>query len=210
MKIIDDKPYYKMSELVKLTELSNHTIGFYSKKGLLPNTLSTSKNMKYYPQITLTVLNLIIYLKDNLSMSIDYIKELFDYYRVDFVNRGDLILQSIQMMSSEVKEPKSKTQLLEYNLQEAIALGVLEEKDLYFKTEIEVLKTFDELIKFEIAKELIVEYIESSKKLALIEKRLSEKVLEQDGELPEILVLDILNRLKPFIFNSNTIKAFKE
>ncbi|RWS48081.1 hypothetical protein CKA56_15965, partial [Arcobacter venerupis] len=57
MKIIENKNYYKMSELVDLTALSNHTISFYDKKGLLPNTLSTSKNMKYYPEITITVLN---------------------------------------------------------------------------------------------------------------------------------------------------------
>ena len=42
MKVIEDKNYYKMSELVSQTALSNHTISFYYKKGLLPNTLSTS------------------------------------------------------------------------------------------------------------------------------------------------------------------------
>ncbi len=103
MKIIDEKPYYKMSELVEETQLSNHTISFYHKKGLLPNTVNTSKNMKYYPEITITVLNLIKYFKDNLSFSIDYIKELFDYYKIDFDDRAELILQSIQMISSEIK-----------------------------------------------------------------------------------------------------------
>lgn len=32
MKIIDEKNYYKMSELVEQVELSNHTIAFYHKK----------------------------------------------------------------------------------------------------------------------------------------------------------------------------------
>lgn len=210
MKIIDNEPYYKMSELVELTTLSNHTIGFYSKKGLLPNTLSTSKNMKYYPPITLTVLNLIIYLKDHLSFSIDYIKELFDYYNVDFSDRGDLILQSIQMISNEIRKPEKKENLTSLNLEEAIKLEILEDKEVYFKTEVEVLKTFNELIKYDIALELITEYINTSKKLALLERKLTDKVLDKTGFLPEIVVLDILNSLKPFIFNSNTIKAFKE
>ena len=56
MKLIKDEKYYKMSELVELTNLSNFTISFYDKKALLPNTISTSKNMKYYPEITITVL----------------------------------------------------------------------------------------------------------------------------------------------------------
>ncbi len=86
MKTIDNKNYYKMSELVDLTGISNHTISFYYKKGLLPNTLSTSKNMKYYPEMTIMVLNLIKYFKNNHSFSIDYIKELFDYHNINFDN----------------------------------------------------------------------------------------------------------------------------
>jgi len=210
MKNIDDKTYYKMSELVKLTNLSNHTIQFYSKKELLPNTLSTSKNMKYYPEITITVLNLIKYLKEHLAFSIDYIKELFDYYKVDFCDRGDLILQSIQMISFEVTECKSYESLVMKNLQQAIDLGVLEKKENYFKTEIEVLDIFNELLDYDVSKELIEEYIITSKRLAKLERKLADRVLEKEGELPAVLVLDILNSFKPFIFNSSTIQAFKE
>ena len=210
MKVIENKKYYKMSELVEASTLSNHTISFYYKKGLLPNTLSTSKNMKYYPEITITVLNLIKYFKDNLNFSLDYIKELFDYYNVNFNNRADLILQSIQMISSEIKNPISKKDLLHLNLEEAIKLDLVDDKDIYFKTEIEVLKTFSELLKYDISIELINEYVATSKKLALLERELSTKVLENTGELPEILVLDILNSFKPFIFNRHTIEEFKK
>ncbi len=210
MKLIDDKKYYKMSELVELTGLNNHTIQFYSKKELLPHTLSTSKNMKYYPEITVTVLNLIKYLKEHLGFSIDYIKELFDYYRVDFSNKGDLILQSIQMISFEITDCSSKTDLEILNLKQAIDLGILQKKENYFKTEIEVLKVFNELLRFDVSLELIEEYIRTSKLLANLERKLADRVLEKEGELPEVLVLDILNKFKPFVFNSSTIEAFKE
>lgn len=210
MKIIDDKNYYKMSELVEQTSLSNHTISFYHKKGLLPNSLSTSKNMKYYPEITITVLNMIKYFKDNLSFSIDYIKELFDYYNINFDDRADLILQSIQMISSEIKNPISKKDLLDLNVEEAIKLDLIDDKEIYFKTEIEVLKTFTELRRFDISIQLINEYVQTSKKLAMLERELSSKVLEKTGFLPEILVLDILNSFKPYIFNRHTIEEFKK
>ncbi len=208
MKLIETEKYYKMSELVEMTNLSNHTILFYSKKGLLPNTKDTSKNMKYYPEITVTVLNLIKYFKDNLNFSIDYIKELFEYYHVDFKARADLILQSIQMMSSEIKNPIFKEEL--ENLSEAIKIGLLKDKKVYFKTEVEVLNTFNELRKYEISSELISEYINSAKKLASIEKELADKVLERTGVIPEILVLNILNIFKPYIFNYHTIEEFKK
>ena len=210
MKIIDEKIYYKMSELVEETGLSNHTISFYSKKGLLPNTYNTSKNMKYYPEITITVLNMIKYFKDNLSFSIDYIKELFDYYNIDFDDRAELILQSIQMISSEIKNPILKKDLNKELLNEAIRLDLLDDKEIYFKTEIEVLRTFEELRAYEISSHLIEEYVQTSKKLALIERELSSKVLEKTGFLPEVLVLDILNSFKPYIFNRHTIEEFKK
>lgn len=210
MKIIENKNYYKMSELVEITNLSNFTISFYDKKGLLPNTLSTSKNMKYYPEITITVLNLIKYFKENLNFSIDYIKELFDFYNIDFQDRADLILQSIEIISSEIKNPILKKDLEIFSIQEAIKLDLLDDKEVYFKTEIEVLKTFNELKKYDISTKLISEYVETSKKLALLEKELSKKVLEETGVLPEILVLDILNSFKPYIFNRHTILEFKK
>lgn len=210
MKTIENKNYYKMSELVELSNLSNHTISFYDKKELLPNTLSTSKNMKYYPEITITVLNLIKYFKDNLNFSIDYIKELFDYYQINFDDRSDLILQSIQMISSEIKNPVSKEELKDKNIQKAIKLDLLDDKDIYFKTEVEVLNTFNELLKYEISTQLIGEYVKTSKKLATLEKELTSKVLDKTGKLPEILVLDILNSFKPYIFNRHTIEEFKK
>ncbi|MDD3056560.1 MAG: MerR family transcriptional regulator [Aliarcobacter sp.] len=209
MKIIEEKNYYKMSELVELTNLGNHTISFYDKKGLIPNSVSTSINMKYYPEITVTVLNLIVYFKENLNFSIDYIKELFDYYNVDFENRSELILQSIEMISSEIKNPISKEKLINKNLQEAINIGLLEDKKIYFKTEIEILEIFDELLKYDISLELVEEYINTSKKLALLEKELSQKVFDKTGTIPEILVLNILNSLKPYIFNKQTILELK-
>jgi DNA-binding transcriptional MerR regulator len=210
MKTLENKNYYKMSELVELSNLSNHTISFYDKKELLPNTLSTSKNMKYYPEITITVLNLIKYFKDNLNFSIDYIKELFDYYQINFEDRSDLILQSIQMISSEIKNPVSKDELKDKNIQKAIKLDLLEDKEIYFKTEVEVLNTFNELLKYEISTQLIGEYVKTSKKLASLEKELTSKVLDKTGKLPEILVLDILNSFKPYIFNRHTIEEFKK
>lgn len=166
--------------------------------------------MKYYPEITITVLNMIKYFKDNLNFSIDYIKELFDYYRIDFNDRAELILQSIQMLSSEIKNPIERKDLNQELLQEAIDLDLLDKKEIYFKTEVAVLKTYEELRKYEISNQLISEYVTTSKRLALLERQLSTKVLEKTGYLPEILVLDILNSFKPYIFNRHTIIEFKK
>ena len=182
MKVIEDKNYYKMSELVEATDLSNH----------------------------ITVLNLIKYFKENLNFSIDYIKELFDYYNINFEDRADLIIQSIQIISNEIKNPISKNDLEDCYLQEAIELDLVDDKEIYFKTEVEVLKTFSQLRKYKISTKLIKEYVSTSKKLASLERELSDKVLEETGFLPEILVLDILNSFKPYIFNRHTIEEFKK
>jgi DNA-binding transcriptional MerR regulator len=199
-----------MSELAQKSSLSNHTISFYNKKGLLPDSISTSKNMKYYPAITLTVLNLIKYFKDNLNFPIDYIKELFDYYDIDFTQRDKLIINSLKMMAYEIKNPIKKESLQEYSIDMAISIGLLEDKDIYFKTDIEILYIFSELKEYNVATKLIKEYIQSAKRLATIEKELSDKVSDERGDVPEILVLEILNKFKPYIFNKETIKKFEE
>ena len=68
----------------------------------------------------------------------------------------------------------------------------------------------NELKKYDISTQLISEYVKTSKKLASMEKELSDKVMEKIGILPEILVLDILNSFKPYIFNRHTILEFKK
>ena len=103
-----------------------------------------------------------------------------------------------------------KKDLINQNIDEAIKLDLLDDKEVYFKTEIEVLNTFNELRKYDISTELISEYVNTSKKLALLEKELTSKVLEKNGFLPEVLVLDILNSFKPYIFNRHTIIEFKK
>jgi DNA-binding transcriptional MerR regulator len=209
MKEINGKQYYKMSELSRESGISNHTIAFYNKKGLIPNGINTSKNMKYYPTITLTVLNLIKYLKENLNFSIDYINELFTYYSVDFEDKEDFIIQVIEMITYEITEPVQKEKIDKTLLLEAISLELLEDKANYFKTEMEVLNIFSELKQYDISYSLIKEYIKTAKKLAVLERELSDKVYAQTGHIPETLVLDILNKLKPFIFNQSTIMEYK-
>ena len=105
---------------------------------------------------------------------------------------------------------RSDINLINQNIDEAIKLDLLDDKEVYFKTEIEVLNTFNELRKYDISTELISEYVNTSKKLALLEKELTSKVLEKNGFLPEVLVLDILNSFKPYIFNRHTIIEFKK
>jgi DNA-binding transcriptional MerR regulator len=165
--------------------------------------------MKYYPTITLTVLNLIKYLKENLNFSIDYIKELFTYYSVDFEDKEDFIIQVIAMITYEVTNPIDKNEIDENLLLEAIRIGLVEDKGLYFKTEIEILHIFNELKEYDIDSLLIKEYINTAKHLAIMERELSDKVYAKTGHIPETLVLNILNKLKPFIFNQSTIMEYK-
>ena len=108
------------------------------------------------------------------------------------------------------KNPIPKKDLLDLNVEEAIKLDLIDDKEIYFKTEVEVLKTFTALRRYDISIQLINEYVQTSKKLAMLERELSSKVLEKTGFLPEILVLDILNSFKPYIFNRHTIEEFKK
>jgi hypothetical protein len=113
------------------------------------------------------------------------------------------------MITYEVTNPIDKNEIDENLLLEAIKLELVENKSLYFKTELEILNIFSELKEYDIDSLLIKEYINTAKKLAVMERELSDKVYAKTGHIPETLVLDILNKLKPFIFNQSTIMEYK-
>ena len=141
-------------------------------------------------------------------------EQIIEYRKTNTINKAE-DLKNIKGFGDNIvgnvkdANPISKEKLINKNLQEAMNIGLLEDKKRYFKTEIEILEIFDELLKYDISLELVEEYINTSKKLALLEKELSQKVFDKTGTIPEILVLNILNSLKPYIFNKQTILELK-
>lgn len=206
MKIIDNVKYYKISEIVEETKINKSTIHYYKDLGLIPNPLVINKNMIYYKEITINCLNLIRYLKENMGYSIETISNLFKEYKINFENKNELILSVIEMINDDIEKIEiEKTN----DLKECIELTLLKDKKRYNTKEIEILNIYKELKKYDINNRLIKAYIEQGIILSKIEKEISDEVLNNTGNIPEILILDILTKLKTFVLNKQILKTFK-
>lgn len=209
MKEINGKMYYRMSELYDLTGINKSTIQYYKELGLIPEPFNTSKNMGYYPIVTKNVLNLIKYLTNDMGYSINHIVEVFKEYNISFNIKSEILLNIIELITFDKKNGYIR---IEKNkvLNKLIELNLLENKESYSEKEYERYKIFKEIFKYEEGIQLIESYIIQSKTMAKLEKLLADKVFEKEKELPEILVLDILNKFKPFIFNKSLLNEYKK
>lgn len=208
MKIIDNVKYYKISEIVEETKINKSTIHYYKDLGLIPNPLVINKNMIYYKEITISCFNLIKYLNENLKYSMETIKILFSKYEINFDNKAELILKIIEMINNDCFGNNKINQEDEDYLN-LINLNLLEKKEVYSNREFEILKVYKELKKYDINDKLIKSYIEQGLILSKIEKEITDEVFNSIGNIPEILVLDILTKLKGFILNKQILNIFK-
>lgn len=203
----DNIEYYKISEIVEKTNIKKSTIHYYKELGLIPEPLVMNKNMIYYKEITISCLNLIKYLNENENLLINDIKVLFEEYQINFDNKSDLILKTIEIINNGLI--KNNNIISNESLKELIDFKILTKKENYTKKEIDIINIFSELKKYDIDNKLINSYIEQGLILAKLEKQIADEVLEKSGNIPEILVFNILTKLKGFVLNKQILKIFK-
>ena len=206
MKIIDGEKYYKISEIIEKTKMNKSTIHYYKGLGLIPEPLVMNKNMIYYKEITINCLNLIKYLNENEKYQIEHIKKIFDKYEIDFSNKSDLILKTIEIINNGVYEYIFNIE--NENIDRLIELNILNKKEKYTYKEIEIINIYKELKKYDIKDKLICAYIEQGLILAKLEKEIVNEVLSDVENITEILIFDILTKLKGFILNKQILKIF--
>lgn len=208
MKTINGEIYLKVSEVANLTGINKHTIQFYNSKNLLPPVFRTAKNMVYYPEITVTILNIIKYLQERLSYSIDNIINLFSHYRINLKAKNEIIKSSLEILSFGLFQVVDPTQVP--NLKKAIDLGLVEDKHFYFIKELDAVHVMNKLLSYDFGENLISSYISFAKQVSSFEKTLADTVVASDIPINELDILDIMHCLKPFIFNKATSEVFNK
>jgi len=222
--------HLKMSQLSKETNIEKTTIQHYSNKGLLPNAVKTSPNMKYYPILTIKYLQIIQYLKSSLNYSLDDISELFSQINLTFENFTLDLKNILYVLIDDLNIRKKygiteivtikKTDIIE-SMEKYLSVDIESSfVDLLYKEEIflesESLNLNDlELIKlsFEIYKvsnsiDIIKEYIVNAQELSIKEKEISDNLYSKIGEFEPVLILELLLNIKPYVFNKNTFRTF--
>ncbi len=172
----------KMSEVVKMTNVSKSTILYYVKEGLLPEPDKPKTNLHLYDESVIPRIEFIKFLQHNLHYSISEIKQILEDHSLDFHSGSSEIINYLTAlnsshMSSSVSEIKVR----------AKALGL-------------DMKLFEEYER-EAKKIAQIEY-------EYFAKLLDESKNNSDNKLHK-LIFEILLSVKPYIYNQATINEHK-
>jgi len=205
----------KMKDLIKLTDTSKSTILYYLKEGLLPEPQKPKPNMAYYDDSCVNIIKFIKYLQKNFSYSINEIKTILKNNKFDFNNSFDSLINSLKILGSSkqfskdefLKEAKISESELNSYIKRGYISSNLTQKELEI---VDILKKAKEL---NLDFTLFDRYVSTAKELAKIENDIGSKLLEDDKNIHNEryeLLFDIILKLKPYIFNSYTVKEHQE
>lgn len=106
---------YTIKEVVRKTNLTAHTIRFYTDKGLVPNVQRDKYNNRLFDEESLNWLIRVKYLKD-CGMSIKDIKYFVDLYLAgssSIPRRYEIILKYRDIAREQLKEAKKRLDFME-------------------------------------------------------------------------------------------------
>ena len=209
---------YKMKDLTALTGESKSTILFYLKEGLLPEPKKPKPNVHLYDESCVNIIKFIKYLQKKFSYSIADIKKIFQNNRFDFDNSFESLIQSIELIGTNGDKVYSKEEFLkaanisEDELNSYISKGYIKNTDFTDK-ELEIIDILKRAKEQNLDFKLIDSYVKTAKELAILENEVGSKLLADDTKSHNSryeLLFDLILNLKPYIFNSYTIKEHKE
>jgi len=208
---------YKMKDLTKLTGESKSTILFYLKEGLLPPPKKPKPNVHLYDESSVNIIKFIKYLQKRFSYSIADIKRIFKNNKFNFDNSFESLIQSIELIGASDNTTYSKeeflkaTNLTQEELNNYISKGYIQSH--FTNKEIEIVSILKRAKEFNLDFKLIDSYVESAKVLAKLENEIGSKLLADDTKSHNSryeLLFDLILNLKPYIFNSYTVKEHQK
>ena len=208
----------KMKDLINLTGESKSTILYYLKEGLLPEPIKPKPNVALYDESCVNIIKFIKYLQKKFSYSIADIKKIFENNKFDFDSSFESLIQSIELIGANsskvytIDEFLKKSSISKEELDSYIKKGYLIKEQLGDK-ELEIVNILKRAKEFNLDFTLIDEYVKAAIKLAKLENDVGSKLLADDTKSHNKryeLLFDLILNLKPYIFNSYTIKEHQK
>jgi len=205
----------KMASLMRETGETRSTLLFYVKEGLLEEPSKPKPNVHLYDDDSIQRVRLIKTLQNQLHYSITQIKQIFDDNKFDFSNGVDVLIQKLDLFTGvsqkHYKSMQEATEVYDLTLKEIneyIELGVVSMHEGYFDDSAwKTLQVLHDLKGCEKTDELLKAYVDSAKKLAVLEYELGAQLIENDKDgsnTAQEKFLDLVLTLKPYIFNLHT------
>jgi len=197
------------------------TILFYLKEGLLPEPEKPKPNLHLYDESCINIIKFIKYLQNQFSYSIAQIETIFKENAFGFSDDFAMMLRSLQLMSGSLEGQW-------YSDNEFLELSGLSQKELDFylkrgllfrqeqgfsKKELALVEVFKRAKRLGLDEKLFDAYVVSAQKLAEIEYAVGAAMLERDKSLNNEhyeLLFDAILKLKPYVFNMQTIQVHQK
>ena len=209
----------KMSELQTISDTPKSTILYYAKEGLLPEPDKQKQNFHLYDEKCVQTIEFIKYLQLNFSCSIAQIKELFKSENFDVGNPYASLFENLELVMGpahakiySADELLDEFKISQKELKNYVKDGFLSPREGNFTAkEREILEILVNLNDDE--KQIVQTYLKEAKKLAALEAAIAqnavkEGVADNDARLKRLL--DVLLILKPYVFNMQTLNAYKK
>lgn len=113
---------YKVKEVSKILNISEHTIRYYSDLGLIPNEKRDTNNSRLYDERSIDWLRGVCYLRET-GMTLEDVKEyvtlLMDDSSESLNRRVDLLAKTYDVSLLELEKAKHRTEYLKSKLERA-------------------------------------------------------------------------------------------
>ena len=209
----------KMSELQTISDTPKSTILYYVKEGLLPEPDKQKQNFHLYDEKCAQTIEFIKYLQLNFSCSIAQIKELFKSENFDASNPYASLFENLELVMGpahakiySADELLDEFKISQKELKNYVKDGFLSPREGNFTAkEREILEILVNLNDDE--KQIVQTYLKEAKKLAALEAAVAQNAVKKgaaDNDARLKRLLDVLLILKPYVFNMQTLNAYKK
>ncbi len=211
--------YIKMKELCSLSNESKSTILYYIKEGLLPEPKKPKANLHLYEKSIVDLIKFIKFLQKKFNFSISQIKTIFQETKLNKGYSFEKLVNALELAAVFEKKLLSKEEFLKecnithQELEYFIKKGYLYPKEGKFgQKELEIVKLLKEANNLQIDK-LLDKYVKSARKIAAKEIDFWQQIFDNPSHdtIKEYqLLFSIMLELKPYIYNMQSILAYKK
>lgn len=210
-----------MKQLIEATGESKSTIHYYLREGLLPEPKKPKHNVHHYDEKCVNIIKFIKHLQNKFSYSIADIKSVLSLNNFNFDGSFELLINSLDLISgspegkflSEAEfldlTKASKDKLEDFISKEFIICRA----EGFTQKDAEMVKILLECESQGLDLHLIESYVKKAKELAKLEYEIGAKFLIENPEKHNLfyeMIFGVILSLKPYIFNSQSVKTHKE
>ncbi len=214
---------YKISELVKKTNVPKSTILYYIREGLLPEAKKLKSNVHRYNDEHIELINYILYMKEQIGSSNEQIR-----YALQNKNQSlsssfkmlEPLMNTLSAVPSNAAHYTKETFIKTYSIDKALVEQLLEDKillpldsDDFTEKEASIVKLVMHFQAVGVDYEILKAYVEHARALSKLEHQMQLQLCSSrsNENFPTLwkIMFETLFNAKEYIFNRHTYQVLR-